>query len=151
MKVLLIGSSGVVGSAAASALAGSGCEALAASRSGELTVDATDEQSIRALFEQVGEVDAVVCAAGAVPFKPLAELSRDDFVTGYLGKAQSQIDLVQIGTPYVRDGGSFTLTTASSPANRSAPAWPPPPPTAPSRPSSWPPPANCRAACGSTP
>lgn len=111
VKVLLIGSSGVVGSAAATALVEAGCELLCASRSGELSVDATDEQSIRALFEQVGEVDAVVCAAGAVPFKPLAELSRDDFVTGYLGKAQSQIDLVQFGTPYVRDGGSFTLTT----------------------------------------
>lgn len=46
-----------------------------------------------------------------MPFKPLAALSRDDFVTGYLCKAQSQIDLVQFGTPYVRDGGSFTLTT----------------------------------------
>lgn len=60
VKVLLIGSSGVVGSAAATALVEAGCELLCASRSGELTVDATDEQSIRALFEQVGDVDAVV-------------------------------------------------------------------------------------------
>ena len=40
------------------ALVEAGCELLCASRSGELSVDATDEQSIRALFEQVGEVGA---------------------------------------------------------------------------------------------
>lgn len=111
MKALVIGASGVVGSAAAEALRNIGWEVLAASRSGDLRVDTRDEASIRALFEQVGEVDAVACAAGGTVFKPVTELTHDDFVTTYLGKAQSQIDLVRIGMPYVRDGGSFTLTS----------------------------------------
>jgi len=111
MKVLVIGASGLLGGAAAAALSDNGCEVLRASRSSDLTVDVTDPDSVRRLFETVGIVDAVVVAVGSVPFKPLAELSREDFVSGFYGKVQAQVDVVQIGMPYVADGGSFTLTT----------------------------------------
>lgn len=111
MKVLVIGASGLLGGAAAEALAAAGCEVLAASRSADHRVDLTDPDSIAALFAQVGTLDAVVVGVGTVPFKPLAELTREDFLSGYLGKVQAQVDVVQIGTPYLVDGGSFTLTT----------------------------------------
>ncbi|WP_375424784.1 short chain dehydrogenase [uncultured Friedmanniella sp.] len=111
MRVLVIGASGLVGGAAADALAEDGCEVLRASRSAELSVDITDPGSIQALYEQVGTLDAVVCAVGSVPFKPLGELSRDDFMAAYVGKVQAQLDVVQLGTPHLGDGGSFTLTT----------------------------------------
>ncbi len=67
--------------------------------------------SIAALFAAVGTVDAVVAAVGSAPYEPLAELDHDDFLKGLLAKALAQIDIVQLGTPYVSDGGSFTLTT----------------------------------------
>ena len=44
-------------------------------------------------------------------YEPLAELDHDDFLKGLLAKTLAQIDIVQLGTPYVSDGGSFTLTT----------------------------------------
>ncbi|WP_217181973.1 short chain dehydrogenase [Streptomyces sp. AC495_CC817] len=109
MKILIIGASGVVGRAAESAL--DGHEIVAASRSGSPAVDVTDAASIERLFGEVGEVDAVVAAVGSVPFKPLADLSRDDFESAFRGKVLSQLDVVRIGTPFVRDGGSFTLTS----------------------------------------
>lgn len=111
MKVLVIGASGLLGGAAAAALSGDGCEVVRASRSAELAVDVTDPDSLSRLFETVGVVNAVVVAVGSVPFKPLAELSREDFVSGYYGKVQAQVDVVQFGMPYVADGGSITLTT----------------------------------------
>lgn len=110
MKIVVIGT-GQVGGAAAQALTERGHDVVSVSRSGAVRVDATDPASVAALFEAVGQVDAVVAALGTAPFKPLAELSHDDFLAGYLGKTLAQIDLVQAGTPYVRDGGSFTLTS----------------------------------------
>ena len=111
MNVLVIGASGLVGGAAADALASAGCEVLRASRSADLAVDTTDPASIEALFERVGTVDAVVSGVGSVPFKPLADLTREDFLAGYLDKVQAQVDLVRIGTAHLVDGGSFTLTS----------------------------------------
>jgi NAD(P)-dependent dehydrogenase (short-subunit alcohol dehydrogenase family) len=111
MRVLVIGGSGLVGGMAAEALENLDCQVLRASRSAELSVDVKDPQSITALFERVGPVDAVVTAVGSAPYRPFPQLTREDFVAGYYGKVQSQVDVVRIGHPYVADGGSFTLTT----------------------------------------
>lgn len=110
MRILLIGASGHIGRAAEAAL-GDRHEVIAVSRSTSPGVDTTDEASIEALFAEVGEVDAVIVAVGSVPFKPLDALTRDDYRAAFLGKVLSQLDVVRIGTPFVRDGGSFTLTT----------------------------------------
>lgn len=110
MKVLVIGANGHVGSAAVDALRPRH-EVIGVGRSTEPSVDATDAASIERLFEAVGHVDAVVSAIGSVPFKPLADLARSDYLAGFQGKVLSQLDVVRIGTPYLRDGGSFTLTT----------------------------------------
>lgn len=111
MKVLVIGGSGILGGAAADALEAYGDDVLRASRSSEPAVDLRDPQSIEKLFEQVGNVDAVITAAGSAPYKPLTELTREDYVAGYYGKVLTQIDVVRIGLAYVTDGGSFTVTT----------------------------------------
>jgi NAD(P)-dependent dehydrogenase (short-subunit alcohol dehydrogenase family) len=110
MRILVIGA-GHVGGAAVEALQARDHEVIAASRSAKQAVDATDPSSIEALFAAVGSVDAVVTALGSAPFKPLADLSRDDFAAGYASKVQTQLDVLRIGTPYVADRGSFTLTT----------------------------------------
>ena len=79
MKVLVIGT-GLVGGAAMSALSGRGHDVVGVSRSSSPAVDATDPDSIAALFATVGTVDAVVAAVGAAPYKPLAELDHGDFL-----------------------------------------------------------------------
>ncbi|WP_353816577.1 short chain dehydrogenase [Agromyces sp. SYSU T00266] len=110
MKVLVVGANGHVGSAAVDALEARH-EVIGVGRSSEPPVDVTEPGSIERLFETVGEVDAIVSAIGSVPFKPLADLSRDDYLAGFAGKVLSQLDVVRIGTPYLRDRGSITLTT----------------------------------------
>ncbi|MFV0284859.1 MAG: short chain dehydrogenase [Demequina sp.] len=109
MRILIIGT-GHVGRAARAALEASH-DVIVASRSTTPAVDITDQASIQALFETVGTVDAVVTTVGKVPFKPLADLTRDDLEAGLAGKVLSQIDVVRIGLPYVTDGGSFTVTS----------------------------------------
>ena len=74
-------------------------------------MDILDPDSIGALFEKVGKVDAVVATVGSVPFKPFEELQRADFLAGLCNKALGQVEIVRQGVPYVTEGGSFTLTT----------------------------------------
>lgn len=108
MRVLLVGAGGELGRAVSAALEGRH-EVVAASRSGAEPVDIRDPASIAALYERVGQVDAVACAAGSVPFAPVDELSLEQVRAGVEDKLLGQIALVRLGLDHVRDGGSITL------------------------------------------
>ena len=110
MKILIVGASGLLGSGAVSALSDEN-EIIQASRSGKVSVDLTDPNSITAMYEQVGKVDAVIAATGKVPFKSITELTLEDYRSGIADKVLGQIELVRHGIEFVNDGGSFTLTT----------------------------------------
>jgi NAD(P)-dependent dehydrogenase (short-subunit alcohol dehydrogenase family) len=110
MKILIVGANGLLGSGAVAALS-KGNEIIQASRSGDVSVDLTDPNSIAAMYEQVGKVDAVISATGVVPFKILTELTLDDYHAGINDKVLGQVELVRQGLEFVTDGGSFTLTT----------------------------------------
>ncbi len=111
MRTLVIGATGNIGAVAAATLEHRGHEVLRASRSSRPDIDITDGDSIRRLFETVGEVDAVVVAAGSVPFKPLAELTAEDYTAGFTAKTLGQIEVVRQALGRVRERGSITLTT----------------------------------------
>jgi NAD(P)-dependent dehydrogenase (short-subunit alcohol dehydrogenase family) len=111
MRVLLVGASGTIGRAVAAEL-GQRHEIIAAGRtSGDLRLDMTDGDSIRAAFEKLGTVDALVSAAGGVKFAPFADMEAADYAIGLKDKLMGQVNLVLIGRRYLADGGSFTLTT----------------------------------------
>jgi NAD(P)-dependent dehydrogenase (short-subunit alcohol dehydrogenase family) len=110
VRILLIGATGTLGRAVAEALAVN-ADLITASRAGEHSVDLTDPLSIAALYDSVGVVDAVACAAGVTPFKPLGELAREDYLAGLTDKLLGQIELVRQGIDHVSDGGSFTLVS----------------------------------------
>jgi NADP-dependent 3-hydroxy acid dehydrogenase YdfG len=111
MRILLIGSTGLLGSALVTALGpeGKGHEILEASRNARFKVDIREPESIRQLYHEVGTVDAVACAAGSAPMRELQELELSDFMAGVEDKLLGQIELVRQGLHYVSDGGSFTL------------------------------------------
>jgi NADP-dependent 3-hydroxy acid dehydrogenase YdfG len=110
MRILLIGASGHVGSAAAAALRPRH-DLIEVSRSSDPSVDIADEASIAALLDATGTVDAIVVTAGSVPFRPVAQLTRDDYLAAFTGKVLSQLDVVRLGLPHLSDGGSITLTS----------------------------------------
>lgn len=109
MRVLLVGASGELGRAVAAAFADH--DVVLASRSGAETVDISDPASIEALYDRVGTVDHVACAAGHVPFAPITELSVEQYRGGFADKLLGQVALVRLGLDHVTDGGSFTLIT----------------------------------------
>lgn len=112
LKVLLIGAGGTLGRAVHTALRERGHEVVTASRKdADVRVDITDPDSVRAMYEAVGPVDAVACAAGSVPWRPLGELTTADVRAGLEGKAVSQIELVRQGAPRLPAHASYTLIT----------------------------------------
>ncbi|MEU5806424.1 short chain dehydrogenase [Streptomyces sp. NPDC047718] len=115
MRILLIGAGGKLGTAVHQTLTARGHEVVTAGRSsGDLRFDVTDPAQITALYEAAavgGQLDAVACAAGSVPFKPVADMTPDDWTAAFRGKVQSQLELVRQGTGRIAPRGSFTLIT----------------------------------------
>jgi NADP-dependent 3-hydroxy acid dehydrogenase YdfG len=111
MKIILIGAAGTLGSAVDKALKARHEVVRVGRKSGDFQVDITDPASIEQLFSKIGEFDAVVSTAGDVHFGPLAEFTQDRFQIGLRSKLMGQVNLVAFGLKYIRNSGSFTLTT----------------------------------------
>jgi len=110
MRIILIGATGTIGGAVANILSARH-EVISASRSGDIRVDLSDPRSISAMYEKVGKIDAIVSAAGSGAFGPLDALTDEDFAFGLGNKLMGQVNLVRIGSRYINDNGSFTLTS----------------------------------------
>ena len=110
MKIVLIGATGTIGKAVAGQLEGHEVIKVAHA-GGDFQVDIGDQASIKALFEQVGEVDAIVSTAGLAAFAPLEQLTDEQFELALGNKLMGQVNLVRIGRDYLRKGGSITLTS----------------------------------------
>jgi NAD(P)-dependent dehydrogenase (short-subunit alcohol dehydrogenase family) len=110
MRILVIGAQGLIGSAIVDALS-TEHEVLRASRKSEIQVDITDPSSIRAMYDKVGQLDAVVSAAGSGAWKPLDALTDDDFARSLGYKLMGQVNVIRYGFAHVRDGGSITTTS----------------------------------------
>ncbi|HEY5939020.1 MAG TPA: short chain dehydrogenase [Kofleriaceae bacterium] len=111
MRVLVIGATGTIGKAVADVVAARGHEVLRASRSGDVAVDIADPSSIRAMYNKVGWVDAVVSCAGKGKTGSLLDLADDDFAQTIAGKLMGQVNVVRFGVDHVRDEGCFLVTS----------------------------------------
>ncbi|MFD2207387.1 short chain dehydrogenase [Kiloniella antarctica] len=111
MKIILVGSSGIIGQAVDKELR-QRHEVITASRtSGDIRIDITDNHSIRDGFSSVGSFDALVSATGSVHFGDFNEMTEDEYQIGIKNKLMGQINLVLIGREFINPNGSFTLTT----------------------------------------
>lgn len=111
MKILVVGGTGTIGAGIVNELKRDHEVLVASLHQASLTVDITSEESIRALYQSVGKVDAVVCATGKVQFAALEDISAEDYHLGLMNKLMGQVNLVRIGLDYLNDKGSFTLTS----------------------------------------
>jgi NAD(P)-dependent dehydrogenase (short-subunit alcohol dehydrogenase family) len=109
-NIILIGAKGKMGQAALTGLGNH--NVIKVSRSGtgcDYQVDITNEESIRRLYKQVGEFDAVVNTVGECEYAPFTEMTEQQWMHTIMSKMMGQINLVRIGLEYIADQGSFTL------------------------------------------
>lgn len=111
MKVIVIGGTGTIGGAVVELLKPDHEVVVASRSSGDVRVDMTERDSIVAMFERLGRFDALVAAAGTGAWKPLPELTDEDFQKALAYKLMGQVNLVRYGLQFVAEGGSFTLTS----------------------------------------
>lgn len=111
MKILIIGGKGTIGSKVASYFTQNNEVLIAGRNSGDLKVDIADSESIQALFQKAGNLDAIVCTAGEAKWAPFNDLTEADFDIGLRSKLMGQVNVVRLGMPQLNPGGSITLTT----------------------------------------
>lgn len=109
MKIVIVGASGTVGSAVSELLAKDHQVIRVGHSGGDATVDMRDPASIKALFAQVGQFDALVVANGSVAFNGLTEMTDEQWQVGLESKLMGQINLTRAAIPYLTDKGSITL------------------------------------------
>ena len=111
MRVLIVGATGLLGTAIARILEPEH-EVIAASRNGsDVAVDLSDKASIVAMYEKIGKAGAVLCLGGTAKFAPMASLSDDDYAFSLANKLMGQVNLVRCSIGHVKEGGCITLTS----------------------------------------
>jgi len=110
MRVVVVGATGRIGSAIVEALAPRHEIVAVTHSAGPLHVDLASPRSITDMYRAIGRFDALVSAAGRARYKPLLDLTDEDFAASFGNKLMGQINLVRFGLGSIADGGSFTLT-----------------------------------------
>jgi NAD(P)-dependent dehydrogenase (short-subunit alcohol dehydrogenase family) len=111
MKVIVVGAAGDIGQAACKELSQRHEIITVGRSSGDYRVDVADQDAVKALYQKVGDFDAVVSCVGDASFAPLHEFDQDTFMVGLQQKVMGQVNLVLAGLDVIADGGSFTLTS----------------------------------------
>lgn len=111
MKILIVGGNGIIGKKVAAHFSKKNEVIIGGRNSGDVTVDIALSESIKSMFEAIGNVDAVVCIAGEAKWAEFDSMTEDDFYIGLKSKLMGQVNLVRIGKNYLNPGGSFTLST----------------------------------------
>lgn len=111
MKIVVIGASGTLGQAVVENLSARHDVVRVGKSRGEHRVDLTRPESVQALFDATGRVDAIVATTGSLFFGPLALMRAEDFEIGLQDKLLGQVRLALVGQHFLNDGGSITLTS----------------------------------------
>ncbi len=111
MQIIVVGATGTIGRAIVEELAPRHQLVKVGNRTGDVTVDITSTESITQMYKTVGNFDALVSATGKGYFGDFTQLTEKEMAIGIHSKLMGQINLVLIGRNYIRNEGSFTLTS----------------------------------------
>ena len=111
MKILIIGGHGTIGRTVSAHYRANHEVIIAGRTTGDVNVDIADSRSIKAMFDQVGQVDAIACIAGEAKWASFNELTEEDYYIGMKSKLMGQVNVVRIGQSFVAPNGSITLST----------------------------------------
>jgi NAD(P)-dependent dehydrogenase (short-subunit alcohol dehydrogenase family) len=111
MRIVVIGGTGTIGKAVVEELSSRHEVLVVGGHSGDLVCDIASQASIQALFVKIGVFDALISTAGQVHFEELSKMTPEKYWIGLKDKLMGQVNLVLMGMEYIRDRGSFTLTS----------------------------------------
>ena len=111
MKIVIVGGTGTIGSAVATALQGRHEVVRVGRTRGDYQTDIADSAAIGRTFDAIGGFDALVSAAGRVHYGDFAAVTEKEMAIGLQDKLMGQVNLVLLGRDYIADEGSFTLTS----------------------------------------
>lgn len=111
MRIIVVGATGTIGTAVVKLLDPRHDVVKVGHRRGDFHVDLASPDSIKKMYELIGPFDALVSTAGIAKFAGLDELTDADYQIGLNNKLMGQVNLVRIGRQYVKNNGSFTLTS----------------------------------------
>lgn len=112
MKIAIFGASGKIGSKVTDLLSTTHQIVTIGSQSGDLQADYTDDTSVKAVFDSIENLDAVIaCVGGDSQFKPYSEVSDDDYRFGAERKLVAQFRIVKYAEQYLNDNGSIVITS----------------------------------------
>ena len=111
MKILIIGGNGTIGKHVSEVLKKKHDLIIAGKTSGDIQVELSDSASIKKMFEEIGNLDAIISIAGEAKWDKFEKLSEEDFYIGIKSKLMGQVNLVRIGKDFLNQNGSVTLTT----------------------------------------
>jgi len=116
MKVVVSGASGLIGKAVTALLTEKGHEVVQVSRTTQPGLKLEDPTSIKAFYEAIGNVNAIICAAGrrADGISSLVKVTDEAIESAIREKLAGQVNLVRYGLANVRSGGVFILTGGMS-------------------------------------
>lgn len=110
-KVLVLGSTGLVGSKIVELLDGKAQVIQASKSNKENPVDLSNPNSLKELFAKVADVDSIICTAGVAGFDSWDNEDGKNWDFGIANKMMGQINTIRFGKKYVKNGGSIILTT----------------------------------------
>ena len=96
MRILIIGGKGTIGKKVAAHFSKNDEVIITGRNNTEVFVDISDSKSIKAMFNKIGVVDAIICAAGEAKWKAFNELTEKDYYIGLNSKLMGQVNLVRI-------------------------------------------------------
>ena len=111
MKILIIGGKGTIGTKVSTHFSEKNEVIIAGRTGGDIIADIANSASVKALFKNIGALDAIICTAGEAKWAPFMELSESDFYIGLKSKLMGQVNVVRYGCKVLNPGGSITLTT----------------------------------------
>ena len=114
MKILAIGANGIIGQATVQHLQQEHSVIAVGHRQGDYIVDIESKESIQAVFEKVGHVDAIICMAGNGEMGSFDSMPESGYHNVLNNKVMGQVNVVRIGLEYLNEGGSITLTSGQA-------------------------------------
>ena len=110
-QIVVIGSSGTIGSKVVKFIEQKFNVITAGRNSGDYRIDISDVNSIETFFKSAPKLDAVINISGEAKWDDFDKLTEKDYYIGIKSKLMGQVNLVRIGKNFINKGGSFTLTT----------------------------------------